>query len=330
MPFFHYAGWYDRYVHSQVKHFNGINELGGPNARGRQKLFIGPWTHGAGEITDRIVGDIDFGPAAAVDYNALRLRWFDYHLKGIDNGIMDEPAVEIFVMGANSWRSENEFPPARAVPTTWYFRGGPSGSVASLNDGLLEREAPAAETPDTYRYDPMDPVPTIGGDLFIQPMGARDHRPADRHSLTFTTPPLEEDTEVTGWPRVELYASSDAVDTDWVVTITDVHANGYSQHLRQHIQRARYREGDEAPVLMEPGTIYQFVIDVYPISNLFKAGHRIRITVTSSSFPKWYPNGNTGREMDEDFPVVVATNTVYHDREHPSRVVLPVVRGIRD
>jgi putative CocE/NonD family hydrolase len=122
-----------------------------------------------------------------------------------------------------------------------------------------------------------------------------------------------------------LHASSSALDTDWVVTLTDVHPDGYSQLLRQNILRARYREGDERPVLLEPGKIYELEIEMYPISNLFRAGHRIRVAVTSSSFPKWYPNGNTGREMDEDRPPVVAENTVYHDARRPSKVVLPVV-----
>jgi putative CocE/NonD family hydrolase len=327
VPIFHYASWYDRYPHSQVKHFNGIKAKGGPKARESQKLFIGPWTHGAGEVTARVVGDLDFGSEAAIEYFALRRRWFDYHLKGIENGIMSEPPVRIFVMGENRWRDESEFPLLRQIPTTFYFRGGSSGSIDSLNDGSLGKEKPGGEGPDSYRYDPRQPVPTLGGDLFIQPMGARDHRTADRLSLTYTTPPLDQDTEVTGLPRVQLYAASDAVDTDWVVTITDVHPDGYSQVLRQNILRARYREGDERPVLMEPGTIYRFEIEMYPVSNLFKAGHRIRLSVTSSSFPKWYPNGNTGREIDEDAPPVVARNTIYHDAEHPSSVILPIIPG---
>jgi putative CocE/NonD family hydrolase len=315
VPIFHLGGWYDRHVHGTVKHFNEIGTRGGPRARGNQKLMIGPWTHGAAARGVSLIGDIDFGPAAAIDYDALRKRWFDYHLKGIDDGIMDEPPVRIFVMGENRWRSETEFPLKRAKPRELFLRSG----------GLLSDGTPGEETPDTYDYDPRKPVPTIGGDLFVEPAGARDHRPAEKLSLTYTTAPLETDTEVTGGPRVELFASSSAVDTDWVVTVSDVHPDGYSQFLRQNILRARYREGDEKPVLMEPGKVYRFAINIYPISNLFKAGHRIRLTVASSSFPKWYPNGNTGRELNEDFPPVVATNRIFHDREHLSRIVLPIV-----
>ena len=325
VPILHYAAWYDRYPHSQVKHFNGIRELGGPRARNSQKLVIGPWLHGRGEIMDRIIGDIDFGPEAAIDYFDLAMRWFDHHLKGIDRGIMDEPPVRLFILGANTWRDEHEFPLARTAYTDYYLRSGPSGSIDSLNDGVLATEPPGEEEPDVYEYDPRNPVPSIGGDLFVQPNGARDHRPADRLSLTYTTAPLEAATEVTGLPKIEFYGSSSAVDTDWVVAISDVHPNGYSQILRQNILRARYREGDEEPALLTPGELYKFEIEMYPISNLFQTAHRIRITLTSSSFPKWYPNGNTGKELHEDVPGVVATNTIYHDREHPSRVVLPLI-----
>jgi putative CocE/NonD family hydrolase len=325
VPIFHYASWYDRYPHSQVKHFNGIRTQGGPKARAGQKLSIGPWTHGAGEITARVIGDFDFGPEAAIDYNALRKRWFDYHLRGIDTGIMQEPPVRIFVMGANTWRNENEYPLARTVYTDYFLRRGPTGSIDSLNDGLLSREKPAAEPPDTYASDPRKPVPSIGADLFIQPMGARDHRTADRLSLTFTTPPLDEDTEVTGLAKLEFYASSSAVDTDFTVALTDVHPDGYSQILRQNILRARYREGDTRPVLLTPGQVTKMTIEMYPVSNLFKKGHRIRIAIASSAFPKWLPNGNTGKEMDQDVPGVVATNTLYHDAARPSRMVLPVI-----
>jgi putative CocE/NonD family hydrolase len=327
VPIFHFAAWYDRYPLTQLKLFNGIREKGGPLARPNQRIQFGPWTHGSDEIMPRVIGDLDFGDAAAIDYNALRLRWFEAYLKGIDNGLMKEPPVHLFVMGANTWRSEKEFPLARTVYTDYYLRTGPSGSIDSLNDGALSQEKPASDKADSYQYDPAKPVPSIGADLFIEPNGARDHRPADRRSLTFTTSPLAADTEITGIPKVDLYASSTAVDTDWVVAISDVHPDGYSQILRQNLLRARFRDGFEKPVLMKPGQIYPFAIEMFPISNVFKKGHRIRVTVASSSFPKWYPNGNTGKEMDEETAFVVATNTVYHDAAHPSRIVLPIIPG---
>ena len=322
---YHYSGWYDRYPHAAVKHFNGINKAGGERAKGRQKLLLSPHLHGAPDITARVIGDLDFGPEAPFDYNALRLRWFDYHLKGIENGIMDEPPVRIFVMGDNVYRDENEFPLARTDYQNFYLRAGKSGTIDSINDGILSLTPPGNEPSDGYDYDPRHPVPSIGGDLFVQPNGARDHRPAGKRSLTYTTETLTGDIEVTGLPKLDFYASSSAVDTDWVVTVTDVHPNGYSQTLRQNILRARHREGHESPVLMKPGEVYRFEIEMYPFSNVFKKGHRIRVVISSSSFPKWYPNGNTGKEMDEDFPGVVAENTIYHNSEYPSKIILPVI-----
>ena len=325
VPIFHFGGWYDRHVHGTVKHYNGIRTTGGPRATNGQKLYIGPWTHGSGSRGTSLIGDIDFGHSAGIDYDALRKRWFDYHLKGINNGIMEEAPVQIFVMGENVWRDEQEFPLSRAIMTDYYLSGTKSQSIDSLNDGSLQLEKPSNETPGSYVYDPRHPVPSIGGDLFVQPNGARDHRDSDRLSLTFTTGPLKQSMEVTGRPMVHFFASSTAVDTDWVVTVSDVHPNGYSQILRQNILRARYREGDEKPVLMNPGSVYEFKISVYPFANLFKMGHRIRLTITSSSFPKWYPNGNTGREMNEDQPPIIATNTIYHDANNLSRITLPII-----
>jgi hypothetical protein len=170
-PIFHLGGWYDRHVHGTVKHFNQIGDKGGPRARGNQKLLIGPWTHGAAYRGASVIGDIDFGTEAGIDYDALRKRWFDYQLKGIDNGIMDEPPVRIFVMGENRWRLEQEFPLKRARPLPLFLRSGASAPAGSLNDGVLAPEAPGTEEEDVYDYDPRKPVPTIGGDLFVEPAG---------------------------------------------------------------------------------------------------------------------------------------------------------------
>lgn len=323
VPIYHYAAWYDRYSKPGLEYYNGVLKHGGPRARANQKIIFGPWTHGGG--TNPVIGDLDFGREATLDYDALRLRWFDYHLKGIDNGIMKEPPVKIFVMGTNHWRYENEFPLARTAYTDYFLRSGPSGSIESINDGVLATEKPGNEKADSYEYDPRKPIATIGGDLFVQPNGARDHRPNDRVSLTYTTSVLTQDLELCGLPTINFFGASSAVDTDWVVTISDVHPNAYSQILRQNILRARYREGNQKPVLMTPGRIYPFTIEMYPICNVFKNGHRIRVALTSSSFPKWFPNGNTGREMDRDMPPIIAKNTIYHDAEHASRITLPVI-----
>jgi putative CocE/NonD family hydrolase len=307
--------------------FNEIKARGGSAlARDTVRLLIGPWTHGGGRSGQRKVGDVDFGPEAAINMRALQVRWFDRHLRGVENGIDREPRVRLFVMGANQWREENAWPIPRAVQTTFYLRPAKSGSIESLNDGTLSSDAPAADDKSVnFQYDPKDPVLSIGGDLFVEPSGAQDHRPADRRSLTFTTAPLPADTEVSGPARVELYAASTADDTDFVVTLVDVHPDGRAQLLRQNILRASRRESLSEPSPIEPGRIYKLTIPIFPISNLFERGHRIRLTVSSSSFPRWMPNHNTFAPDNEQAPYVAATNTIYHDAQHPSALILPVV-----
>lgn len=327
IPVYYTSGWYDRYPHVVTDMFNAVRTRGGSElARRSVKLMIGPWTHGGSRSGQRVVGDADFGEAASINYAALQVRWFDQHLRSLDTGIMNEPPVRIFVMGINEWRAENEWPLARAVDRKFYLRPTRSGSIDSLNDGTLSTQAPTVnEKPATFTFDPKDPVLSIGGDLFSAPVGVRDHRPADRRSLTFTTAPLTEDTEVSGPSQVELYASSSADDTDFVVTLIDVHPNGYSQILRQNILRASRRESLENPTPIEPGEVYKLTIPIFPISNVFKQGHRIRLTVSSSSFPKWMPNHNKFMLDNEKAPFVVAQNTVYLDAKRASVLTLPVV-----
>ncbi|MBI2818837.1 MAG: CocE/NonD family hydrolase [Acidobacteria bacterium] len=326
VPVYYTSGWYDRYPHSVTKMFNEIRKKS-PSQRARQsvKLLIGPWTHGGGRSGQRVVGDIDFGPEAEGKLPVVQVQWFDYHLRGVDNGVMKEPPVRIFVMGINKWRDENEWPLARAVETKFYLTSAKSGSIDSLNDGSLSRQTPpAGDKPDLFEYDPRRPVETIGGDNAIQPAGARDHRPADRKSLTFTTAPMTEDLEISGPGTVDLYISSTADDTDFVATLIDVHPNGYAQQLRQTILRASRRESLETPTPIEPGKVYKLTIPIYPVSNVFQRGHRLRLTVTSSSFPKWLPSHNKFTMDNEAAPWVTARNTVYHDPQRPSVLTVPV------
>ncbi len=330
VPAYYMSGWYDRYPLSATKMFNLIREKGGSDlARKSVKLIIGPWLHGGAPIVrDRVIGETDFGPEAAVAYAALRVRWFDYHLRGIDNGIMKESPVRIFVMGTNKIREENEWPLARAVQTKFYLNASHSGSVESLNDGSLSNQiSPPSEKADVYEYDPKNPLPSIGGDLFIEPKGVRDHRPVDQKSLTFTTSPFTEDTEITGLPSVELYASSTANDTDFVVTLVDVRPGGYAAYLRQNILRASRRESLEKPTPITPGKIYKITIPMFPISNVFLKGHRLRLTISSSSLPRYLPGHNKFMlNSEEDTAAwIVAKNKIYHDAQHPSALIAPVV-----
>ena len=325
VPILHHGGWYDRYAMGIPRNFEGVSKHGRTEkTRRSQKLFMGPWTHM--DRGPRKVGDWDFGPAAEVDINALRLRWFDYWLKGIDNGIMDEPPVSIFVMGENKWRFESEWPPASTRYTTYYFHNSSGEPVYSLNDGLLSPEPLAAnQPPASYTHDPHDPLPTIGGDNYFGQGGPADQREVDKRSLTFTTEPLTEDVEVTGHPTVVLYVSSTAADTDFTAMITDVHPDGTSIILRNNILRAKYRDSSDTPVLLEPGKIYRVEIKMAAFSNLFKKGHAIRVSIASSNFPKWIPNPGTGLDFGKGTQSRSAQNTIYHDAEHPSHVVLPII-----
>jgi len=307
--------------------FKAIRERGGSKlARDSVKLIMGPWLHGGSLVMNSKIGDKDFGPDVQINYAALRVRWFDYHLRGVDNGIMNEPRVRIFVMGTNKWRDENEWPLARAVQTRFYLRAAHSGSINSVYDGTLSKQPPATdEPPNALESEPRNPIQSIGGDLHVEPMGVQDHRPVDQQSMTFTTAPLVEDLEVSGPSSVEIYLSSTADDTDVVAVLCDVRPDGYSQILRRNILRASRRQSLENPTAIEPGKIYKLTIPIYPVSNVFLKGHRLRLTVSTSSFPKWLPGHNKFADNNEDAPWVHATNTFYHDAQHVSALIVPVI-----
>jgi putative CocE/NonD family hydrolase len=230
-------------------------------------------------------------------------------------------------MGENRWRSENEWPPARAETTPYYFHSNGSANTAG-GDGRLTTAAPGSEPTDTFVYDPENPVPTRGGNLLS---GGRAG-PVDQSELAgrtdvlvFTTDPLQTDVEVTGPIVVKLWASSSALDTDFTAKLIDVHSDGKAYNLVDGIIRARYRDSFEEPVLLEPGEVYEYEIDLWATSNVFKAGHRIRVDISSSNFPRFDRNPNTGHAFGLDAELQTATQTIYHDAEHPSHIVLPVI-----
>jgi putative CocE/NonD family hydrolase len=321
VPTFNTGGWYDPFLPETLAHFTAMRAQGRPT-----KLLIGPWTHGA---PTALVGDMNFGIGSlrgSIDLktsvDSLRLRWFDHWLKGIDTGIMAEPPIKLFVMGANVWRDEEEWPLARAVDTPFYLR----------ESGRLARQPPGAEAPDTYDYDPADPVPSLGGYPAATPeyrAGPLDQRPIEVRPdvLLYRTLPLERDTEVTGPIEVRLWATSSAPDTDFLARLVDVYPDGRSINLTDGILRARYRDArkGEPPSLIEPGRPYEYAIDLWATSNVFKAGHRIGLQVTSSCFPCWDRNPNTGHTFGADAELRVAHQEILHDYEHPSRVELPLI-----
>jgi putative CocE/NonD family hydrolase len=334
VPAFHVGGWYDLFLGGTLANYTGMRQDGGtPQARQQQRLIIGPWAHGA--VLTNLTGDMDFGIAASPDVlglTGIQLRWFDFWLKGEDNGILNEPQVKIFVMGENVWRDENEWPLARTWYIDYYFHS--NGNANTLNgDGALSADAPGPEPIDVYLYDPRHPVPTYGGANMLPGSalhylhGPKDQRAIEARSdvLVYSTPPLEQAVEVTGPVTVTLFASSSAVDTDFTAKLVDVHPDGYAQNLTDGIIRARYRESEKQPSLLEPGKIYEYNIDLWATSNVFKAGHCIRVEISSSNFPRFDRNPNTGRAFGDDAELIPSIQTIYHDAAHPSHIVLPII-----
>jgi putative CocE/NonD family hydrolase len=333
VPAYGFGGWYDVFLQGTLNNFMGVRAHGGERGRRGQKVLIGPWIHSLGERgTQSRTGDLDFGAAALVDLRAEEVRWFDHWLKGIDNGIMQEPPVRVFVMGRNQWRTAADWPIPGTRYVEHYFHG--SGRAQTLwGDGRLDRTRPGTEPPDSFVYDPDDPAPTLGGstccgeDVTPVPMGPRDQRAGEWRPdvLCYTTPPLQADVEVTGPIRVVLWAASTAPDTDFTAKLVDVFPSGYAMNVAQGIIRARYRDSFTAPALLEPGKIYRYELDCWSSSNCFRAGHRIRVEISSSNFPQFDRNPNTGHPFAQDTELARATQTIYHDAAHPSHILLPIV-----
>lgn len=337
VPTLNWGGWYDIFLQDTINNFNTMREQGSTPAARQSKLIIGPWTHG-GLLNPIGEMNFGFGSSAAfidlqMDFVSWQVRWFDHWLKDTDTGMLQEAPIKLFVMGTNVWRDEQEWPLARAVETRYYLHS--NGHANTLHgNGYLTTDLPDPQEPasDHYAYDPADPVMTRGGALLMSPEyrpGPFDQRPTESREdvLVFTTGELKEDLEVTGPINVHLWASSSAPDTDFVARLVDIHPDGYAQNLTDGIIRARYRNfaRGEAPSLIEPGRAYEYDIDLWATSNVFRAGHRIRLDVTSSNFPRWDRNPNTGHEFGTDTGFAVAHQTILHDREHPSYVTLPIV-----
>ena len=350
VPTIYVGGWYDSYARGTTDNYVALSMM----KQSPQHLLMGPWTHGGWGSS--FSGDVDFGPEAALDdYNGYRLRWFDRWLKGIDNGADREKPVRIFVMGGGDsrkdrngrlrqmgeWRDADDWPLPGTRNTAYYLHA----------DGALSTEKPQASEPTRYTYDPRDPVPTIGGGISaagdVMAPGAFDQRGAKRFYgcqdtlplsarsdvLVFQTPELEADVEVTGPLTVNLWASSSALDTDFTVKLIDVHPanvdypDGFSQNISDSILRCRYRDSREEATTMEPGKVYELEIVMYPTSNVFAKGHCIRLDVSSSNFPRFDVNPNTGGALGRDRRIALAENAIYHDPDYPSHIVLPLISG---
>ncbi|WP_199834472.1 CocE/NonD family hydrolase [Streptomyces sp. NRRL F-5755] len=333
IPVLNYAGWYDAFLDGSVRNYQGMAERGGSaSARANQRLVIGPWDHtGWGRPTSTPAPLLkQIGPVGNSPVNEMMLAWWDHHLKGKDNGVRKN-GVDYFVMGADKWRTAPTWP---LPQTRWtdYYLSSTGHATGNTQDGTLSTTPPAENTPtDHYTYDPRNPVPSVGGHscctAAISTQGPYDQQQIEQRPdiAVYTGAPLAKDTEVTGPITVTLHARSSAPDTDWTAKLIDVHPDGTAVNLNSGIVRASYRESMGEPKPIVPGTVYEYKIKVWPTSNLFKKGHRIRLDISSSDYPQYDPNPNTGSWLGESAERRTARQTVLHDAAHPSKVTLPVI-----
>ncbi len=325
VPVLHISGWYDDEQVGTPLNFIGMTAKSQPEAiRNGQKLVMGPWPHAINSTSK--LGDVDFGPTGKIDLNGLWLRWFDHWLKGADNGLAKEPPVRIFVMGANYWTDENEWPIARTQSTKYYLHSGGRAN-SSYGDGTLTRQEPAKEPADGYTYEPAKPTPFITEPSFAQIGGPDDYRPVERRDdvLVYTSEPVPEDTEVCGPIRMQLYASSSAKDTDFMAMLLDVWPDGFAQRLIDGMVRARFRSGMDKPELLQPDKVYAYNVDMWNTCQVFLKGHRMRVQIASSAFPKYDRNLNTGETLGKTTRMQTADQKIYHERDYPSAIIVPVV-----
>jgi len=320
VPNLDFSGYFD-HCNDTVRHLAGMQHNARTQlAREQTKLIIGPYNHGG--FGTRKFGDIDFGPQAQFDLQDLIIRWFDHWLKGLDNGVDREPPVRYFVIGSGKWRSAATWPPEGMTETVYYLSS--EGKAKPVEEsGLLTLDEPGDEQPDEYTYDPRDPVPTLWTPaLFTLPSDRRklEYRP---DILYYRTPVLEEQVEIAGEPEVVLYASSSAPDTDFFARLVDEDPEGMALEVCYGMVRARYRNSPDTEELLRPGEVTEFRIKLGPTACCFRAGHRIRLEITSSDFPNHDRNHNTGRNDLEDPELVAATQRVCHTAQHPSRLLLP-------
>ncbi|MFL5704020.1 MAG: CocE/NonD family hydrolase [Ktedonobacteraceae bacterium] len=323
VPIMHLGGWFDVFLSSTLRCFQGIQAQGKTeNCRLNQRLIIGPWIHGPNQIGEPIVGELDFGPQAAFDLFDYRLHWYDYWLKNVPNGIMDGPSVRIFLMGTNQWLEAESWPLPDITYQPMYLQAGTGQTTTSLNNGnLIFGRPPEDETAESFLYDPATPIESL---LTYPLLGPKDHRPIEGQMLTYTSQLLEHDLTVIGPVKAVLSAMSSARDTDWVVRLCDVWPDGRSMSVCDGILRARYRNSMTQPTLMYPGQVYCFEIDLQATAQVFQAGHQLRVEVTSSDFPRYDRNLNTGETFGMREGGQIAHNTVFYGGSRASQILLPV------
>ncbi len=338
VPGFWFMSWYDVSVGPNLAAYNFVRKTAKPEVANEQYAVIAPTLHCSYKraTENTVVGERAMGDAR-LDYDALTYGWFDHFLKGEDNHILEKmPRVRYFTMGLNKWQSAESWPPEGAEPMTFYFTSG--GKANTLHgDGALANASLAADQPDTFTYDPMDPVPSHGGNVCCEGNalagGAFDQRKMEERKdiLVYTSEPFKEGVEASGPIQATLYVSSDAKDTDFTVKLIDVYPDGTAYNLDETIQRVRYRDGyDKPPVWMQSGKVYKVTFQPMTTSNYFAAGHRVRIEISSSNFPRFDRNLNTGGNNYDEAKGVVAHNAVHHSEKYPSQVTLTVVKHSAD
>jgi putative CocE/NonD family hydrolase len=317
-PVLQISGWYDD-SRGPIDYTNALNAVPGhPYVR----LVMGPGAH---KGVDYVAGE--FGPQSRVDTRRLQLRWFDHYLLGKDNGVDREPPVDIFVFGDNRWRKEAAWPLARAVNTKWYVSSGGKANT-SAGDGVLDTIPPVGAVADTFTYDPANPTPFLIDSRELETSLNEDYTALNAtraDALVFTSKPLTKPIEVTGQMSATLWAASDAKDTDWDVMLLDVFPDGHAERVQDGVARARFRKGEDREVMLTPGSVERYDMDLWFTSRVFEPGHRLRVTVSSALFPKYDRNLNTGGNNERDSTFVVAHQRLVHDAAHPSHVVLPVI-----
>jgi len=321
IPIFGLAGWWDPFREGGLNMFTGVNGYGTENAEDHQWLVVGPWTHGANDTTEQ--GEFNYPPNSVYDDEVLEAKWFDYWLKGIDNGVLDEPRVRYYLMGAqgeqeapgNIWKTASSWP-VPATPTAYFLR----------SDGTLATSA-STGSPLSYLYDPADPVPTNGGNNLLIPAGPYDQKALESRDdvLVFTGPVLSSPLEITGAVTARLFVSSDAIDTDFTVKMTDVYPDGRSMLVLDGVLRMRSREGSDREVFMTPGTVYEVEVELGSTAMVFNSGHQIRVAISSSNAARYLAHPNVA-DMFDHAGAIPAHQTLYVDSSRPSSLVLPVVK----
>ncbi len=333
-PIFHLTGWYDFVSPQTLDMFEGVDQAThGKNQAPFQKLLVGPWRHDQQWGDETLVGDEDFGAVSIMGMEKivkLTTRWFDHWLKGIDNGITKDKPVELFVMGANAWRTFDRWPPQRVAFQKWHV-GSKEGANGLAGDGGLVAAEPTSTGHDSFTFDPMDPVPTDGGancHFFLKTLGVRDQRSMEerRDVLVYTSPPLEEDLTIIGPLTAVIYASTEGRHTDFTAKLVEVRSDGYARIIRDGIRRGP----DSSPLRkiepMEPGKVYRFTIDLGETAIAIAKGHRLRLDVSSSNFPKFTRNPNTGESPERATEFRKVVQRVYFSEQYPSHVLLPVLK----